>query len=479
VSDSVNFLIGSVMDAARRLVGYLQRGTCMDRIRYAIVGLGGRSPMFTNAVAGTYADRAELVGMCDLNRVRMELANQRLGKHFGCKSVPMYASADFDRMIAETKPQVVIVTSMDRTHHRYICRAMELGCDAICEKPMTVDEHKCQQILDTIAATGRKLQVTFNYRYAPRNSKVKELLQSGVIGQIVSVHFEWLLDTQHGADYFRRWHRDKRNSGGLMVHKATHHFDLVNWWIDSKPKTVFGMGDLRFYGRENAEERGVTRFYDRATGHPNAVGDPFALHLDQNPDFKAMYLDAEKEDGYQRDQSVFGHNISIEDDMAVMVRYHNRATMTYHLTAYSPWEGFRVMFNGTKGRIEHEVEESSFSRDADGPAIEGAAPYTIPERERILLRTQWAKPQVISVGSSAGGHGGGDERLLADIFAPGTQADPLGRAADHVDGAWSILTGIAANKSFACGLPIDAASLVRFHQAAAADKPRSAAGNSR
>ena len=57
-----------------------------------------------------------------------------------------------------------------------------------------------------------------------------------------------MLDTKHGADYFRRWHRDKAHSGGLLVHKASHHFDLVNWWIQSAPTRVFASGGLRFYG---------------------------------------------------------------------------------------------------------------------------------------------------------------------------------------------------------------------------------------
>ena len=53
-------------------------------------------------------------------------------------------------------------------------------------------------------------------------------LASGTIGKVISVHFEWMLDTVHGADYFRRWHRLKEKSGGLMVHKSGHHFDLVS-----------------------------------------------------------------------------------------------------------------------------------------------------------------------------------------------------------------------------------------------------------
>lgn len=86
-----------------------------------------------------------------------------------------------------------------------------------------------------VKRTGKNVRVTFNHRYAPRHTKIRELIEEGVIGQVFSVHFEWLLSTKHGADYFRRWHRDNRNSGGLLVHKSTHQFDLVNFWIDSQP----------------------------------------------------------------------------------------------------------------------------------------------------------------------------------------------------------------------------------------------------
>ncbi len=436
------------------------------RKRYAIVGTGGRSSMYSHALLGRFKEVGELVALCDINPVRMAYYNAQFAEKFGAKALPQYSPEQFEQMIRENKVDCVIVTSIDRTHHRYICRAMDAGCDVISEKPMTIDPEKCQQVIDTVKRTGKKLTVTFNYRYSPRNSKVKELLMNGAVGQIISVHFEWLLNTSHGADYFRRWHRDKRCSGGLMVHKATHHFDLVNWWINSSPKTVFGMGDLRFYGRENAEERGVTKFYERVHGRENAAHDPFAIDMEKDPSLRDMYLKAENADGYIRDQSVFGDNISIEDDMAVMVRYRNKATMSYHLTAYSPWEGWRIAFNGTKGRLEYDVEESPFligtGTDPHTAALGGKEADHVTEPMRISLRPHWSKPQVITVEeSNLAGHGGGDDRLLEDVFVGG-KADPLGRAAGHVDGAMSILTGIAANKSFATGLPIDVDSLVKF-----------------
>src|SRR5882757_4265875 len=122
-----------------------------------------------------------------------------------------------------TKPDFVIVTTVDATHNDYIIRAMTAGCDVITEKPLTTTAEKCQQILDAGKRTGRRCRVTFNYRYSPPRSQVKDILMSGEIGDVLSVDFHWLLNTHHGADYFRRWHSQKANSGGLMVHKATLH----------------------------------------------------------------------------------------------------------------------------------------------------------------------------------------------------------------------------------------------------------------
>ena len=424
--------------------------------RYAQVGVGGRARFFYEAVAGRFSETSELVAFCDVNQTRMNYANKVLQEKYGYAPLPTYNFTAFDEMIKNEKPDAVIVTSMDRTHHTYIIRAMELGCDVISEKPMTVDEVKAQAIIDAIKRTGRKLRVTFNYRYAPHNTKIRELIMDGTIGDVTSVHFEWLLNTKHGADYFRRWHRDKRNSGGLLVHKSTHHFDLVNFWLGTQPKTVFAMGDLMFYGRENAEKRGVTQFYTRAHGSENAKNDPFALDMESNPQLKALYLDAEHEDGYIRDQSVFGDGINIEDTMGVLVRYKNNAILTYSLNAYMPWEGYRIAFNGTKGRLQVSIVEQTYVNAGGNAAMEGAL-----KQKSITVFPMFGEPYEVPVQEAEGGHGGGDPVLLNDIFGVPVE-DKFNRAASHVDGAMSILTGIAANKAIATGLPINIDTLVKF-----------------
>ncbi|KAL5868580.1 hypothetical protein ACKVWC_009341 [Pyricularia oryzae] len=417
--------------------------------RYALVGTGGRAGFYYTAIAKTYSSTSEVVAFCDTNQTRMDYANAQLAQ-LGHGPVPTYKApgdgwSAFDTMVAETKPDEIIVTTIDRTHHTYIVRALELGCNVVTEKPMTIDGPRCREIFDAVERTGNRVRVTFNYRYAPHNTKVAELIRSGAIGTVTSVHFEWMLNTSHGADYFRRWHRDRRNSGGLLVHKSTHHFDLVNFWLRTRPATVYAQGDLRFYGRDNAEARGETRFYARAHGSDAARADPFALHLEDHPSLRAMYLDAEHEDAYHRDQSVFSDGISIEDTMSLLVRYRSGAVMTYSLTAYAPWEGFRVSFNGTGGRLEMEVVENSYVNAGGDQAEEGSL-----ERRSIVLRRLLQKPEEIELQDSVGAHGGGDSVLLQDLFGEPV-SDEYMRAASHLDGALSILTGIAANRSIATG----------------------------
>lgn len=428
----------------------------MTKKTYVLVGTGGRAEFFYGAIARDFRDTADLVGFCDINQTRMNYANHLLETKYSYQSVPTYKADQFEQMLKELKPDYCIVTTMDRTHHTYIIKAMELGCDVITEKPLTIDEERAQSILEAVERTNRKLRVTFNYRYAPHNTKIRELIEDGVIGDVHAVHFEWLLNTEHGADYFRRWHRDKRNSGGLLVHKSTHHFDLVNFWLQSYPDTVLAMGDLMFYGRENAEKRGETKFYQRAYGNDYAKSDHFALQLEENEHLSKMYLYAEKEDGYQRDQSVFGDGISTEDTLGLIAKFKNKAILTYSLHAYAPWEGFNVAFNGTKGRIEVKVVEKSYINSGGTKEEEGAL-----SSMSLTVHPIVGKPYEVDIEEGEGGHGGGDPVLLRDIFGEPIE-DRFNRAATHIDGVKSILTGIAGNISIKTGRPVKLDSLVEF-----------------
>lgn len=125
---------------------------------------------------------------------------------------PVEVFDDFDKMLEAVKPDGVIVTTKDAAHSDYIVKALDFGCDVVSEKPITTDEVKMKAIYEAEKRSGKRVQVTFNCRFMPLYMRVKELLNGGIIGTPLSVHYEWLLDTEHGADYFRRWHRERKNS---------------------------------------------------------------------------------------------------------------------------------------------------------------------------------------------------------------------------------------------------------------------------
>ena len=427
-----------------------------DRTRYALVGTGHRAQMYVDAITDRFADRAELVAWSDTNPGRLDFYEELLAG----RSVPAPARYEPDRlasMIKEQEVDTVVVTSPDVTHAPVIVDCLQAGADVVVEKPLTIDAAGCAAIGVAVAETGRRVAVTFNYRYSPRNSALKELVAGGEIGAVTSVHFEWVLDTVHGADYFRRWHRDKASSGGLLVHKSTHHFDLVNWWLDDAPERVYARGGLRFYGAENARRRGLGDRPARGTG---ATGDPFALDLRADDRMRRLYLDAEHHDGYLRDRDVFDEGITIEDNLAVLVDYAGGPVLTYSLNAHGPWEGYRVAINGTAGRAELTVvergavlvgDDGRVVLDPSATELDGADELR-PRGEQLIVQRHWDRPREVPIPAGVGGHGGGDAMLLADLFG-GTDraADPLGRPAGYADGVRSVSVGIAGNESLRTG----------------------------
>lgn len=433
--------------------------------KFAYVGTGGRVKMFLDPVAERFGGEAEIAALCDPSMTRAKYHRRRLQERFGYSEVPVYGAGEFLRMLQEVLPDQVVVCTIDRAHDQYIVEALRAGCDVVTEKPMTIDHERCQRILQAVQETGRSVRVAFNYRWAPGATKVKELLAAGTIGRIFQVNMEYLLNTSHGADYFRRWHANKEDSGGLLVHKSTHHFDLINWWIDGIPANVFARGGLFFYGRDNAVARGDERLtrYPRYFGN-DTEGDPFAYRFgdslaEDDVYEKNLYLEAEVETGYLRDRNVFRDDISIEDVMNVIVRYRDGALLNYTLNAFSPREGYRVTFTGERGRIEYEEDHGAHLLDEKGRRIP-VNEHAHGGAHRLRVFPHFKPPYDVPVAAGEGGHGGGDRLLQEQIFAIRPPVDPFGRSAGHEQGAASILVGIAANESIRSGQDVRLDDLV-------------------
>ena len=389
--------------------------------KYAIVGTGNRGILaYAMPMAEEFADCVKMVGACDTNYKRAELVSKKTGV-----DVPVYT--DFDKMLEEQKPDVVIVTTCDCYHAKYIVKALEFGCDVISEKPMTTTDEMCAEIIEAERRTGHKVTVTFNCRFFPFFVRIKQLLMEGLVGDVLSIHYEWMLDTDHGADYFRRWHRERKNSGSLLIHKSTHHFDLANWFLEDEPVKVNAFGTRRFYGptREQRSERCLTCPYkDKCEFY-------FDIHSDSGA-VRELYLECEDVDGYYRDKCPFSEEIDIEDSVSLNVKYSKGTVMSYSLTAHSPYECMKIVFNGKKGRLECDNafgHETIKFYNRYGECVDYSR---VTERNLDLM----------------GNHGGADNLLRYNLFK-GYDEDPLHQMADTRAGAMSIGIGIAANKSMA------------------------------
>jgi predicted dehydrogenase len=423
------------------------------KARLAMIGTGHRGTGFWGRdLLKNFSDVVEFVGLCDINPGRMAFAKQTMGVN--CNTFTNY-----EQMLRETKPDFVIVTTVDGLHDQHIIKALEMGCNVITEKPMTTDEIKCKKIIEAEKRSGKRVVVGFNYRHSVHNMQVKELLAQNRIGKLTSVDFNWYLNVFHGADYFRRWHGITAKSGSLWVHKATHHFDLLNWWLNSEPVEVSAYGVLEHYGKNNPFRGTKCRgceFKDKCK---------FYLDITQNEWLNNLYVKNEQHDGYLRDGCVWRNEIDIYDKMSAQILYANGVTVNYSLTTYSPYEGWQIAFNGFTGRLETWEDipylQKTVTDQANRHAIEMSnADDAIPgEVSEIMVMDNFAKNyEIYTAPKIKGGHGGGDIRMQRRIFVD-HQDNPHHVMAGTRDGAMSVLIGVAARKSIQLKRPVKISEL--------------------
>lgn len=404
--------------------------------RYALVGTGTRgSSSWAKPIVDTYGQHAELVAICDINHGRMAYAKKYIGTE-----APTYHSSEFEKMIRDTRPDTIVVTTTDCFHEKYVVKAMELGCDVISEKPLVTKALQAQKIMDAEDRTGKKITTTFNARFGNDSEEIKRILLSGELGKVLSAEYHEYLDTDHGASYYRRWHGIKKFSGSLLVHKASHHFDQMNWWLDSEPETVNASGKVGFYGKNNAF-RGKNCRTCSFKSKCNFYWDI------ETYGSKGLYLSGEEEDGYLRDGCVWDKDIDTYDAMTVEVKYANDVLLNYSLNSYMPYEGQNIAFNCEKGRLEVRIFD--------------AQPWEVPNAFEFRITKNFKDTKTYGLNRGTGTHGGSDDQLRDKIFLP-DQPDELNQMADSRAGVMSSLIGIAAVKSIETGQQVNIHDMVSF-----------------
>jgi predicted dehydrogenase len=409
-----------------------------ERARYVLAGVGHRGlSFFADPLRKRFDEYGELVGLYDISVARMVGVNRLWGTN-----IAVYTN--FQAMLRELNPDVVMIATNDASHADYVIQTLEARKRAICEKPLAITLDQARRLLETVDRTKSNCAypslVTHNMRYEPSVLQIKGMIDTGTIGEVLHITYNENLDRHHGADYFRRWHRFKSNSGGLLIQKGCHHFDVLNWLAGSRPRRVIARGGLHVYGKNGSFRS------ERCTGCSFKSECNYYANLEtwaQASIENTLYATAESESGYFRDGCVFDERINIEDHMNVLYDYENGIEVTYSLTAFSSIESWRIEVEGTSGRI---VFEHIYPTDwpPGNYVVPGLDAY---ESRRFTLYSYHQGVRDIPTDDWEEDWEAECATMLPDLFARPLDAPLTDRQASLEDGVWAVLVGIGANIS--------------------------------
>ncbi len=411
------------------LVGLSNRG--ISHYALPILGLDTSGA----AAAESYGDVVELVGVVEPDLARAEAFNSWLVDH-GRQPLPRYASVD-DALEHDPAVTGVIVASIDSTHAEHIDAALRHDLEVITEKPMVTTTADAQRIIDAERRSSGRVTVGHNFRYLPGHVQLKQMINEGKVGRVVQVLLEYHVDTVHGSSYYVRWHRHRELSGGLTLTKSTHHLDLIGWLVGDEPIWVAASGGLHFYGGQSPH-RPTADQGDPMTRAEMHARDPYRQARETRSGHAATTGDVSHESvlglpyemyADQADVSVFD-DIDALDTVTAVLTYSQGASAAYLINFSSPWEGYRIVVNGTHGQLEL----MSGHREAE----------PMPHSNVISVRPLFGPAHDVPVQAIEGEHGGADPRLRSDLFTgPSAQSLELGLVATAREGALAVIAGEA------------------------------------
>ena len=394
--------------------------------RIAFVGASSRVACFLGALrSDELKPLHEVVAIFDIDPGKMKgfCLQYKL-------DVPCFTS--FDEMCDTIKPDLVIVTTVDVTHAQYVIQALDRKISVVSEKPLCINAEQCRQIREAKARNPEVFAVTsHNARYSPLTQKVKSMIDEGVIGRPLRMEYAELLDRKHGTSYFRRWNSRRACSNGLQLHKSCHHFDKMNYLLDSRAVEVIAMGALTYHGHKNPHKYEGVRCHE-------------CKHKDVCPDFfeydKVLY---QSDAIYTPDLCIWSPDIDIEDNYGGAIRFENGVVCSYSLCAHAQYEGEIILIEGEKGRIEarnvhyRKADEHGDVHDTHIITQQSLKTYHFGDGEM----------KTVEVPKAVGSHGGADLNIFGKIFC--VPPDP--NIPTLEDGIQAVLTGAAFVKSIQTG----------------------------
>lgn len=392
-------------------------------ITVSIIGVGARGGEAYGRYMYRLKDKYKIVALCDVNKERLN----KYGDAYGVEGKNRFS--DENVFFEERRSDLILVTTPDKLHVRMAKKALELGYDILLEKPISDDANELDELAKAAKNSSSRILVCHVLRYTAMVRKIKELLDEGKIGKLVSVdQTENVVFWHEAHSYVRGNWRNRSVAAPMIMAKCCHDLDLLQYFVGDRCRSVASMGSLSYFKKENQPEGAAARCVDcrykddcqysakriyidewkKIGCPPSSV--PQIMVTDAYPVTEQALTQALTEGKYGR--CVFDCDNDVVDNQTCIMQFENGVTATLKMEAFVKRGGRDIRFFGTEGELE---------------VLEG--------RNTITLRRYLEEDQVWRISEISedmeGQHGGGDHGIVNELYDMLTsQKTPLKTALD-------------------------------------------------
>lgn len=378
-----------------------------------LIGAGNRTyELFIKPLLTESYDNSKIIGIYDINPYRSELLSS-----LAPYCIPVYY--DLDSVIGNSNINIFIILTPDYTHTPLICKLLQhKKASIMCEKPLCITLEQINILYNLTTEQKKRIHILLNSRFMPVNIAIKQILDQGKLGKPLSICYNWNIDLQHGLEYFRRWHSDIEKSGGMLVHKSSHHFDLLNWWLEDSPQLVSGIGRKSYF---------VSDILHGKNCRECLLNCVYRIDLTRQPFISTMYFNAENLDNYIRDKCIY-ENVSVNDTLCSQIVYQKGTIVSYTINFYAPVSSWFINIIGVDGSLNINYN------------------FNVPSNE-IIITTNKGKKIPISIQTNTLKHSGADLEIRKLLFLDNYDNNTNYHIGSFYEGLSSSLIGILSNCS--------------------------------
>lgn len=390
------------------------------------LGAGARGNVYGN-YAVSYPKNLDIVGVAEPIKIR----NERYTKKHNIDEKNRFDT--WERVFERPKfADAIIITTPDNLHYAPCMKALEMGYDILLEKPISPSEKECRDILKLAKKTNRIVAVCHVLRYAPYFIKLRETIQSGVLGKVVSIqHFEPIEHIHMSHSYVRgNWHNSKQTTP-IILAKSCHDLDILRWMLGKPTKSIQAFGDLSWFKKENAPEGSTARCTDGCKVENSCPYSALQIYhrkrswtyvfdLPENKDEHAEFLlNQLKTTNYGR--CVYRMENDQPDHYTTNILFEDNITASFSMEAFTSYSGRRTRVMGTLGDVVGDMTAMTHTDFLTGK------------------KTEWKQ--------ESDGHGGGDWRLVNDWLTAISKKDATLLTSTIDQSIESHIMGFMAEKS--------------------------------